>query len=161
MKRTVSSFTSEHLQQSLQHCNGNIPHYGSTGYGGRSSATGNTHLPQHRDRCGRWILTHLQQERTDFHMYGLPLQMCMWFYMTRQKYRQQWLLWWMGWRVKTPYLHVLTNIQMRQGRFFNAPRRIHEFLKEFSSKHQGLFQKVLHLFEKVLSSVWGIIFRPG
>ena len=47
---------------------------------------------------------------------------------------------------------------MRQGRFFNAPRRIHEFLKEFSSKHQGLFQKVLHLFEKVLSSFHRIIF---
>ena len=56
-------------------------------------------------------------------------------------------------KTKTPYLHVLTNIQMRQGRLFNAPRRIHEFVKEFSSKHQGLFQKVLHLFEKVLSSV--------
>ena len=56
-------------------------------------------------------------------------------------------------KTKTPYLHVLTNRQMRQGRFFNAPRRIHEFAKEFSSKHQGLFQKVLHLFEKVLSSV--------
>ena len=56
-------------------------------------------------------------------------------------------------KTKTPYLHVLTNRMMRQGRLFNAPRRIHEFVKEFSSKHQGLFQKVLHLFEKVLSSV--------
>ena len=62
-------------------------------------------------------------------------------------------------KTKTPYLHVLTNIQMRQGRLFNAPRRTHEFVKEFSSKHQGLFQKVLHLFEKVLSSVWDIIFE--
>ena len=60
-------------------------------------------------------------------------------------------------KTKTPYLHVLTNRTMRQGRLFNAPRRIHEFVKEFSSKHQGLFQKVLHLFEKVLSSVWAII----
>ena len=82
MKRTVSSFTSEHLQQSLQHCNESISYKESTDYGGRSSATGNTHLPQHRDRCGRWVLTHLQQERTDFHVYGLPLQICMWFYMT-------------------------------------------------------------------------------
>jgi hypothetical protein len=56
-------------------------------------------------------------------------------------------------KTKTPYLHVLTNFQTRQGRFFNAPRRIHEFVKEFSSKHQGLFQKALHLFEKVLPSV--------
>ena len=56
-------------------------------------------------------------------------------------------------KTKTPYLHVLTNRMMRQGRLFNAPRRTHEFVKEFSSKHQGLFQKVLHLFEKVLSSV--------
>ena len=76
----------------------------------------------------------------------------------KRKHKQQWLLWWMEWRVKTPYLHVLTNMQARQGRFFNAPRQTHEFLKEFSSKHQGLFQKALHLFEKVLSSVWGIIF---
>ena len=58
-----------------------------------------------------------------------------------------------GWQDKVTVLHVLTNIQMRQGRFFNAPRRIHEFVKEFTSKHQGLFQKALHLFEKVLSSV--------
>ena len=56
-------------------------------------------------------------------------------------------------KTKTPYLHVLTNRMMRQGRFFNAPRRIHEFVKEFSSKLKGLFQKALHLFEKVLSSV--------
>ena len=82
MKWTVSSFTSEHLQQSLQHCNESISYDESTDYGGRSSATGNTHLPQHRDRCGRWVSAHLQQERTDFHVYGLPLQMCMWFYMT-------------------------------------------------------------------------------
>jgi hypothetical protein len=44
----------------------------------------------------------------------------------------------------------LTNRQTRQGRFFNAPRRIHELIKEFSSKHQGLFQKDEELFEKVL-----------
>ena len=58
-----------------------------------------------------------------------------------------------GWQDKDTVLHVLTNIQMRQGRFFNAPRRIHEFVKEFSPTHQGLFQKPLHLFKKVLSSV--------
>ena len=62
------------------------------------------------------------------------------------------------WQDKVTVLHVLTNRMMRQGRLFNAPRRTHEFVKEFSSKHQGLFQKVLHLFEKVLSSVWDIIF---
>ena len=100
MKRTVSSFTSEHLQLSLQPCNGNIPHYGPTGYGGRSSATGNAHLPQHRDRCGRWVSAHLQQEHADFQTSGLPLQMCMWFYMTRRKHKQWWV-WWRGWRVET------------------------------------------------------------
>ena len=82
MKRTVSSFTSEHLQQSLQHCNESISYDESTGYGGRSSATGNAHLPHHRDRCGRWVSAHLQQEHADFQVYGLPLQMCMWFWMT-------------------------------------------------------------------------------
>ena len=50
-------------------------------------------------------------------------------------------------KTKTPYLH--TNMQARQGRFINAPRRIHEFVKEFSRKHLGLFQKVLHLFKKL------------
>ena len=77
MEWTVSSFTSEHLQQSLQHCNESISYKESTGYDGRSSATGNGHPPHHRDRCGRWVSAHLQQERTDFHVYGLPLQMCM------------------------------------------------------------------------------------
>ena len=77
MKWTVSSFTSEHLQQSLQHCNESISYDESTGYGGRPSATGNGHLPHHRDRCGRWVSAHLPQERTDFQVYGLPLQMCM------------------------------------------------------------------------------------
>ena len=179
MKWTVSSFTTEHLQQSLQHCNESISYDESTDYGGRSSATGNTHLPQHRDRCGRWVLTHLQQERTDFHVYGLPLQMCMWFYMTRQKYRQQGSMvnrvkgWNTNFHVYRKRKHfikptyspvfkytvsfVLTNMQTRQGKFINASRRIHELIKEFSRKHQRLFQKVLHLFKKVLSSISAII----
>ena len=55
--------------------------------------------------------------------------------------------------LKNDTLPALTNFQKRQGRLFNAPKRNHEFVKEFSSKHQGPFQKVLHLFEKVLSSV--------
>ena len=58
MEWTVSSFTSEHLQQSLQHCNESISYEEPTGYGGRSSATGNGHLPHHRDRCGRWFSAH-------------------------------------------------------------------------------------------------------
>ena len=81
MKRTVSSFTTEHLQQSLQRCNESISYDESTGYGGRLSATENGHLPHHRDRCGRWVSAHLPQERIDFQVYGIPLQMCMWFYM--------------------------------------------------------------------------------
>ena len=40
----------------------------------------------------------------------------------------------------------------------NESRPIRKFVKEFSSKHQGLFQKVLHLFKKVLSSFSAIIF---
>ena len=170
MKWTVSSFTSEHLQQSLQHCNESISYDESTDYGSRSSATGNTHLPQHRDRYGRWILTHLQQEHADFQTSGLPLQMCMWFYMTilylviQRSFATKDLVYIhllfialcprdpslrSGWQDKVTVLHVLTNFQTRQGRFFNAPRRIHEFVKEFSRKHQRLFQKVLHLFKKL------------
>ena len=40
----------------------------------------------------------------------------------------------------------------------DASRRVDKFVKEFLSKHQGLFQKVLHLFKKVLSSFSPIIF---
>ena len=87
MKRTVSSFTTEHLQQSLQRCNESISYDESTGYGGRLSATENGHLPHHRDRCGRWVSAHLQQERIDFQAYRIPLQMCMWFWITRQSHR--------------------------------------------------------------------------
>ena len=76
-KWTVSSFTSEHLQQSLQHCNESISYDESTCYGGRSSATRNGHLPQYRDRYCRWVLTHLQQEHADLQTSDLPLQMCM------------------------------------------------------------------------------------
>ena len=39
----------------------------------------------------------------------------------------------------------------------NASRHTEKFVKEFSSKHQRLFQKVLHLFKKVLSSISAII----
>ena len=150
MKWTVSSFTSEHLQQSLQHCNESISYEESTGYGGRSSATGNGRLPQHRDRCGRWVLTHLQQEHADFQASGLPLQKC------KQEsnitlfchpeelcdegsrvhplyysllYVHEILRFALDDKTKTPYLH--TNRQTRQGKFSNAPRRIHEFVKEF------------------------------
>jgi hypothetical protein len=42
---------------------------------------------------------------------------------------------------------------MRLDALANASRRVGKFVKEFSSKHQGLFQKVLHLSEKVLSSI--------
>jgi hypothetical protein len=52
--------------------------------------------------------------------------------------------------LKNDTLPALTNFRKRQGRLFNAPRRTHEFVKEFSSKHQGLFQRDEELFEKVL-----------
>jgi hypothetical protein len=35
----------------------------------------------------------------------------------------------------------------------DASRRVDKFVKEFSSKHQEVFQKVLDVFEKVLSSI--------
>jgi hypothetical protein len=53
----------------------------------------------------------------------------------------------------------LTNGEMRQGTFIRAPRPVDKFVKEFLSKHQEVFQKVLHLFKKVLSSIYRIIFR--
>ena len=153
MKWTVSSFTTEHLQKSLQPCNESISYDESTDYGGRSSATGNTHLPQHRDRCGRWVLTHLQQERTDFHVYGLPLQMCMWFYMTKLKYRQQWWVWWIGWRVeKQTFMYIgtqnkaykpFTRIEKHHFTRFveqaNASREIHQRAKTHSWIRQRVF----------------------
>ena len=57
----------------------------------------------------------------------------------KRKHKQQWLLWWMEWRVKTPYLHVLTNMQARQGRFFNAPWRTCKCVKARWSFRQGEF----------------------
>ena len=47
---------------------------------------------------------------------------------------------------------------MRLDALANESRPIHKFIKELSSKHQGLFQKVLHLFKKVLSSFSAFIF---
>ena len=40
----------------------------------------------------------------------------------------------------------------------DMPRRVNKFVKEFSSKHQEVFQKALHLLKKVLSSISMIIF---
>ena len=41
---------------------------------------------------------------------------------------------------------------MRLDELANASRPVDKFVKEFLSKHQEVFQKVLHLFKKVLSS---------
>ena len=139
MERTVSSFTSEHLQQSLQHCNESISYDESTDYGGRSSATGNTHLPQHRDRCGRWVSAHLQQERTDFQVYGLPLQMCMWFWMTRQKHRI-----YMSWRTCK---RVKGDSSTRQGALMNSSRSFHQNIKDFFKKFFIFLKKSCQVFE--------------
>jgi hypothetical protein len=51
-----------------------------------------------------------------------------------------------------------TFIQMHLDALANESRPNRKYVKEFSSKHQGLFQKVLHLFKKVLSSFSAIIF---
>ena len=52
----------------------------------------------------------------------------------------------------------LGNYKMRLDALADASRQTDKFVKEFSSKHQRLFQKVLHLFKKVLSSISAIIF---
>ena len=139
MERTVSSFTSEHLQQSLQHCNESISYEEPTGYGGRSSATGNGHLPHHRDRCCRWVSAHPTQERTDFQVYGLPLQMCMWFYMTRQRHRI-----YMSWRTSKC---VKGDSSTRQGAFTNSPRSFHQNIKDFFKKLFIFLKKSCQVFE--------------
>ena len=48
---------------------------------------------------------------------------------------------------------------MRLDELANASKPVDKFVKEFLSKHQEVFQKVLHLFKKVLSSIYRIIFR--
>ena len=45
---------------------------------------------------------------------------------------------------------ALTNLQMRQDASINSSRRTKRFVKEFLSKHQEVFQKVLDVFEKAL-----------
>ena len=176
MKWTVSSFTSEHLQQSLQHCNESISYDESTDYSGRSSATGNTHLPQHRDRYGRWVLTHLQQERTDFHVYGLPLQMCMWFYMTilysviQRSFATKDLVYihfiihcfmstrsfaslWMTRQKHRIYMSWRTSKRVkgdsstRQGAFMNSSRSFHQNIKDFFKKLFIFLKKSCQVFE--------------
>ncbi|MBR5193546.1 MAG: hypothetical protein IKW37_03910 [Bacteroidaceae bacterium] len=44
----------------------------------------------------------------------------------------------------------LTNGQTRQGKFIRASRPVDKFVKAFLAKYQGLFQKALQLFKKVL-----------
>ncbi len=41
---------------------------------------------------------------------------------------------------------------MRLDELANASRPVDKFVKEFLLKHQEVFQKALHLFEKALSS---------
>ena len=54
------------------------------------------------------------------------------------------------------HLAVLLLLNRMHGSFMyierpkNASRRTKRFVKEFLSKHQEVFQKVLHLFKKVL-----------
>ena len=166
MKWTVSSFTSEHLQQSLQHCNDSISYDEPTGYGGRSSATGNAHLPQHRDRCGRWVSAHLQQEHADFQTSGIPLQMCkqesnitlfcsfatkdlvcihfiIHCFMSTRFFASLWI---------TRQKHRISCIDEHP----NASREIlqrtnaHSWIRQrVFIKTKGTFQKSLHLFEKM------------
>ena len=50
------------------------------------------------------------------------------------------------------------NYKMRLDALADVSRHTNKFVKEFSSKHQRLFQKVLHLLKKVLSSISAIIF---
>ena len=166
--RTVSSFTSEHLQQSLQHCNESISYDESTDYGGRSSATDNGHLPHHRDRCGRWVSAHLKQERTDFQMYGLPLQMCMdsiWQFsilssrgaLRRRISRTSTLLFIAlcsrdhslrsGWQYKNTVFTCLDE-------HANASREILQRAKAHSWIRQGVFTKTSKTFSKSSSSFW-------
>ena len=52
----------------------------------------------------------------------------------------------------------LGNLKMRLDALADAAKHTEKFVKEFSSKHQRLFQKVLHLFKKVLSSISAIFF---
>ena len=168
MERTVSSFTSEHLQQSLQHCNESISYDESTGYGGKSSATGNGHLPHHRDRCGRWFSTHPPQERTDFQVYGIPLQMCMWFYMKILYFVIQ-----RSFATKNlVYIHFIIHCFMSTRSFAslwmtrqshrikcldelpNASREILQRAKAHSWIRQGVFIKTSRTFSKSSSSLW-------
>jgi hypothetical protein len=56
------------------------------------------------------------------------------------------------------FFSMENDAKTRLNALVNVSRRIDKFVKEFLSKHQGLFQKVLHLFKKVLSSFSPIIF---
>ena len=176
MEWAVSSFTSEHLQQSLQHCNESISYKESTGYDGRSSATGNGHPPQHRDRCGRWVSAHPQQESIDFQVYGIPLQMCMWFYMTILylviqrsfatkdlvcihfiihcfMFTRSFASLWMTRQKHSIYMSWRTckrakgDSSTRQGAFMNSSRSFHQNIKDFFKKFFIFLKKSCQVFE--------------
>ena len=54
--------------------------------------------------------------------------------------------------------NVLFAMKTRLDALSNASRRIDQFVKEFLSKHQEVFQKALDVFENALSSVSIFIF---
>ena len=86
--------------------------------------------------------------------WALPRFIASWHYATNDKIEARWR----GWRVETPTFMYIKREKTRLDKLANTPRRIGKFAKEFSSKHQEVFQKVLHLFKKVLSSISMIIF---
>ena len=59
---------------------------------------------------------------------------------------------WNLWRLFSIFFQNIAII--RQGLCLSASASIHEWVKEFCRFCQGAFLKVLHLFEKVLSSFW-------
>ena len=54
----------------------------------------------------------------------------------------------------------MTNGWTRQREFLFLSRRFLQLVKEFLSKHQGLFQKVLHLFKKSPVKFFANYFQP-
>ena len=86
--------------------------------------------------------------------WALPRFIASWHYATNDKIEARWR----GWRVETPTFMYIKREKTRLDKLANTPRLIGKFAKEFSSKHQEVFQKVLHLFKKVLSSISMIIF---
>ena len=88
--------------------------------------------------------------------WALPRFIASWHYATNDKIEVRWR----GWRVETPTFMYIKREKTRLDKLANTPRRIGKFAKEFSSKHQEVFQKVLSSISMIIFFILYILISP-